>query len=148
MHARLSILMGGRAAEDVVLNEFSTGASDDLRKATGIARAMVTEYGMSEVVGPVHLVGERGSIFLGRDFGRTDDFSEETARAVDGEVKRILDAAYTLARTVLVDNRHILDNIAQVLLEKETLDGAAFEALVSSSNPVFPGGAASALSPA
>jgi cell division protease FtsH len=137
LRTRLAIFMGGRAAEELALDELSTGASNDLKQATRIARAMVTEYGMSEVLGPVSL-NEDSEVFLGRDFGRVQEFSEHTSRMVDTEVKRMLDEAYSIAHSVLKANFHILERLAQILLEKETVEGREFEEVVVNLNPVFP----------
>jgi cell division protease FtsH len=135
--SRLAVYMGGRVAEELALTEISTGASNDLKQATRIARAMVTEYGMSEVVGPLSL--EPGDeLFLGRDYGRVQEHSAATAQLVDEEVKRLLTDAQTKARELLSGNMHILDALATILLERETLDGAEFEETVLSLNPVWP----------
>ena len=137
LKTRLTIFMGGRAAEELSLEEFSTGASNDLAQATRIARAMITEYGMSEALGPVGLNGGN-EVFLGRDFGRKQDYSEATAAKVDSEIKRLCDTAYRQARTILSANMHILDHLAEVLLERETVDGIEFEEVVTGMNPVLP----------
>jgi len=134
---RLTIFMGGRAAEALTFDETSTGASNDLKQATRIARAMVTEYGMSEAVGPMS-VSEGGEVFLGRDLGRTRQVSEATAQLIDNEVKRLLREADALALSILRHNRHILEQVAQHLLEVETVEGAQFEEMVQSLNPVYP----------
>ncbi len=134
---RLAVFMGGRAAEVLAFDEISTGASNDLRQATRIARAMVTEYGMSEAVGPMSM-GDEGEPFLGRDLGRRSATSESTAQLVDQEVKRLLDEADGLARDILRQNMHILERLAELLLEKETVDGAEFEAVVQGLDPVYP----------
>jgi cell division protease FtsH len=137
LRTRIAIAMGGRAAEILAFDEISTGAAQDLRQATAIARAMVTEYGMSEAVGPM-AISEDQEVFLGRDFGRTRNVSEATARMVDGEVKRFLDDADQLARSILRQNLHILERLAQLLLDKETVEGVEFEQVVSGLNPVYP----------
>jgi cell division protease FtsH len=137
LKTRLTIFMGGRAAEKLALDEFSTGASNDLMQATRIARAMVTEYGMSEALGPITL-NEDNEVFLGRDFGRKQGFSEDTASKIDQEIKRLCDNAYSQATTILSANMHILDRLAEVLLECETVDSLEFEEVVSGMNPVIP----------
>jgi cell division protease FtsH len=137
LRARLAIFMGGRAAEELVLSEISTGASNDLKQATRIARAMVTEFGMSERLGPMSL-GDDGEVFLGRDFGRVQDHSEHTSRVIDDEVKRFLDEAYAIASGILKANLHILEHLAQRLLEKETVEGREFEEMVAGLNPIYP----------
>jgi ATP-dependent Zn proteases len=134
---RITFMMGGRAAEVLVFNEFTTGAANDLKQATRIARAMVTEYGMSETVGPMSIEGGN-EVFLGRDLGRSRPVSESTAQRVDGEVRRILDEADELARSILRQNIHILERLAQLLLDKETVEGEEFESVVQGLNPVYP----------
>ena len=98
---------------------------------------MVAEYGMSEELGPVSFA-EGGEVFLGRDLNRVRQFSQNTARLIDDEVRRMLEEAYRLANTVLRQNIHILHRMAQILLEKETVEGAEFEEVVSGLNPVYP----------
>lgn len=137
LRTRIAIAMGGRAAELLAFDEVSTGASNDLKQATRIARAMVTEYGMSEAVGPMSL-SEEAEVFLGRDFGKAQNVSEATARLVDGEIKRFLDEADQLARSILQQNKHILERLAEVLLDKETVEGNEFEDMVSGLEPVYP----------
>ena len=137
LKTKLAIFMGGRAAEELALDDYSTGAANDLMQATRIARAMVTQYGMSDVLGPTTL-NESAEVFLGRDFGRKQDYSESTAMKVDQEVKRLCDNAYAQARNILTANMHILHRLAEVLLESETVDGAEFEEVVSGMNPVLP----------
>jgi cell division protease FtsH len=132
---RLTVFMGGRVAEQLCLAEISTGASNDLKQATRIARAMVTEYGMSEAVGPMSLdPGEE--LFLGRDYGRVVEHSEATSRLVDEEVKRLLGDAQEAARRLLTRNMHILESLARALLERETVDGEEFEEIVRGQGPV------------
>ena len=137
MRTMMAVYMGGRAAEQLVLDEMTTGAKDDLRRATRLARAMVAEYGMSEEVGPVSF-SEDGEVFLGRDFARQKDFSQATARLIDDEVRKLLEQAHALALSVLEQNAHILHRLAQLLLEKETVEGDEFEEVVASLNPIYP----------
>jgi cell division protease FtsH len=134
---RLAVFMGGRAAEALTFNEISTGASNDLKQATRIARAMVTQYGMSSAVGPMS-IAEESEVFLGRDLGRTNNVSEATAQLVDGEVKRLLTEADALAASILNQNTHILERLAQLLLVEETVEGPQFEEVVQGLNPVYP----------
>ncbi len=138
--ARIAMAMGGRAAEDVVLGEISTGASDDIKQATRIARAMVCEYGMSIDLGPVNWEESQGEVFLGRDIAKKRNFSEDTAVAIDGEVKSLIVEGQRWAKQILLANIHILHRVAQMLLEKETVDGADFQRLVDAMNPVLPDG--------
>ena len=137
MRTMMAIFMGGRAAELLVLDEMTTGAKDDLRRATRLARAMVAEYGMSEALGPVSF-SDDGEVFLGRDFARQADYSPSTARMIDEEVRALLEQANSLALSVLEQNSHILHRLAQVLLEKETVEGDEFETVVASLNPIYP----------
>jgi cell division protease FtsH len=119
---QLAYAMGGRVAEEIVFHDPTTGASNDIEKATSIARKMVTEYGMSADVGAVKLGQSSGEMFLGRDMGHQRDYSERIAERVDAEVRLLVEAAHDEAWTVLNENRAILDRLAAELLEKETLD--------------------------
>ncbi len=119
---QLTYAMGGRVAEEIVFQDPTTGASNDIEKATSIARRMVTEYGMSADLGAVKLGQASGEVFLGRDMGHQRDYSEAVAQSVDTEVRALIDHAHTEAWTVLMNNRTILDRLATELLEKETLD--------------------------
>ena len=132
-------MMGGRAAEEIVFNQFTTGASNDLQQATARARAMVTQYGMSDLLGPRAFGSGSGSLFLGRDLYEQRDYSEQAAEEIDNEVKRILQTAYQRAKSVLLDNRDKLEQIAHVLMEQETLDKTGFEDLMAgkSSTPAL-----------
>ncbi len=127
MEENIVSLLGGRVAEALILNDISTGASNDIERATQIARSMVTKYGMSERVGTLSLGGDNNEVFLGRDFGHTKEFSEETAAVVDAEVKRIIDAGYSKAKQILTDHIDKLHNVAQILLEKEKIEADEFE---------------------
>jgi len=119
---QLTYAMGGRVAEEIVFHDPTTGASNDIEKATNIARKMVTEYGMSATVGSVKLGAASGEMFLGRDMGHQRDYSEQMAEHVDREVRALIDNAHTEAWKVLNSNRAVLDRLATELLEKETLD--------------------------
>ena len=119
---QLTYAMGGRVAEEIVFHDPSTGASNDIEKATSTARKMVTEYGMSANVGAVKLGQSQGEVFLGRDMGHQRDYSEEIAEKVDAEVRGLIEQAHDEAWLVLNDNRDILDKLAAELLEHETLD--------------------------
>ncbi|KQV07031.1 ATP-dependent zinc metalloprotease FtsH [Leifsonia sp. Root112D2] len=119
---QLAYAMGGRVAEEIVFHDPTTGASNDIEKATGIARKMVTEYGMSADVGAVKLGQSSGEMFLGRDMGHQRDYSEQIAERVDAEVRALIEKAHDEAWEVLNENRAILDRLAAELLEKETLD--------------------------
>jgi cell division protease FtsH len=119
---QLTYAMGGRVAEEIVFHDPTTGASNDIEKATSIARKMVTEYGMSATVGSVKLGSASGEMFLGRDMGHQRDYSEQMAEHVDREVRALIDNAHTEAWKVINSNRAVLDRLATELLEKETLD--------------------------
>lgn len=128
--ARLPVMMGGRVAEEIVFGDITTGAYDDLQKATELARNMVCHYGMSPKMGPMIFGKENGQVFLGRDIGEERNYSDETARMIDSEIKRILQEAYDKAKKILEDNRDKLEILAQKLLEKETLEGAEVRTLL------------------
>ena len=123
-------LLGGRAAEKLVFGDVTTGANNDLDRATEIARAMVCEFGMSDVLGPVTLGKRHGNPFLGRDIMEDRNYSEEVAKSIDSEVKRIVDGGFERADQLLVENRDKLTEIVRVLLEKETLEREEFEMLM------------------
>ena len=127
MEENIVSLLGGRVAEALILNDISTGASNDIERASQIARNMVTKYGMSERVGAIMFGGGQGEVFLGRDFAQTKDYSEETANIIDEEVKRIVDTAYNRARIILSEHVDKLHAVASVLLEKEKIEGAEFD---------------------
>jgi cell division protease FtsH len=127
MFENIISLLGGRVAEEVVLGDVSTGASNDIERATKIANAMVTKYGMSDRVGTISLGSENEEVFLGRDFGREKNYSEETASIIDEEVKKIIDKAYDMAKHILSQNRDKLDKVASILIEKEKIDGSEFD---------------------
>ena len=127
--AELAAILGGRAAEEVIFEEVTTGASDDLNKATKLARAMVTQYGMSKKLGPL-MFGEKDElVFLGKEIGEQRNYSEEIARQIDREVRRIVDSAHTRAISLIQENRAKLVEIAERLLKEETLDSKTFEAM-------------------
>ncbi|HAS32693.1 MAG TPA: cell division protein FtsH, partial [Microbacterium sp.] len=119
---QLTYAMGGRVAEEIVFHDPTTGASNDIEKATDIARKMVTEYGMTTDVGPVKLGQSSGEVFMGRDMGHGRDFSERVAERVDQQVRGLIEQAHNEAYQVINDNRDVLDKLALALLEKETLD--------------------------
>jgi len=120
--ANITYAMGGRAAEEIVFGHFSTGASNDLKQATEVARAMVCRYGMSDKLGPVNFDGEDGAVFLGRDFGSAPKHSAAKAEEIDSEISRLLRGQYDRARSLMLEKREVLDRIAAGLLERETLD--------------------------
>lgn len=121
--SQISMIMGGRAAEQLVFQQFTTGASDDLKKATELARKMVCQWGMNEKLGPVSYTENPGQVFLGRDLQRHKGFSNESSRMIDEEVLRILTECYDRASTILKENYQALEHLAQTLIEKETVGG-------------------------
>jgi len=127
---RVSTLLGGRVAEKLVLNDISTGAQNDLERATSIVRQMIMEYGMSETLGPITLGKKHDQVFLGRDLARDRDYSEEIAKAIDQEIRKTIDNCYQKAQDILEKERDKLEKLAQTLLEKETLDAEEIKALV------------------
>ena len=127
-------LLGGRVAEKLILDDISTGASNDIERATKIARAMVTKYGMSERVGTITLGQNQEEVFLGRDFAQSKEYSEETAGIIEEEVTNIIDFAYKKAETILRENIDKLHKVASVLLEKEKIDGEEFDTIFNEQN--------------
>ena len=130
IEGRLAILMGGRAAEELIFNELTTGAGNDIEQATQIARKMVCEWGMSDVLGPMTFGKKNEEIFLGREIQSHRDFSEVTARMIDEEVVRIVRKAQSTAEQVLNDNIDLLHNLAKALLEHETIDGVEVDTIM------------------
>ncbi len=126
--ATMRMMMGGRAAEEIIFNEFTSGASNDLKRATELAHAMVCQWGMSEL-GPISF-GSNTEVFLGRDFVKERDFSEETASAVDKSIHKLLEDAYTDAKRMLTEHQNILTAIAEELVEKETLDAEEIDDII------------------
>jgi cell division protease FtsH len=132
LQSQLSVLLGGRSAEEIAFNEISTGAQNDLQRATDIARAMVTEFGMSDSLGAVNYDGHRQPAFLDNPFGRErGNYAEETAVKIDAEVKRILTEAHETARKILRDHRGILDTLSERLLEKEVIESDELKAIMA-----------------
>ena len=132
MEEQIVSLLGGRVAESLILNDISTGASNDIERASQIARDMVTVYGMSERLGTIMFGGGQGEVFLGRDLAQTKNYSEETASIIDEEVKVIIDRAYNMARQILSANIDKLHIVAGILLEKEKIDGEEFDRVFNS----------------
>jgi cell division protease FtsH len=130
VEAMIAVKMGGRIAEELILNQLTTGAHDDLEKATELARKMVCEWGMSEKMGPLTFGRREEQVFLGRDIARHQDYSEDTAVQIDQEVKRIVEQNYTRARTILTEHRPLLERVAEALLEREVLDAEEVRMLI------------------
>jgi len=123
IESRIAVCMGGRIAEDIVFGEISTGAQNDIEQATEMARKMVCEWGMSEALGPLTYGKKEEQVFLGKEFNRHQDYSEDTALKIDAEIKRIVSEQYDRAHKTLVENKRFLEKIADALLEHEVLDG-------------------------
>jgi cell division protease FtsH len=124
-------LLGGRVAEQLVFNELTTGAHNDLDRATEIARAMVCEFGMSEALGPLTLGKRHGNPFLGRDIMEDRNYSEGIAMSIDKEIRKIIGTGFERASQILTENRSKMDEIVRVLLEKETIEREEFESLMA-----------------
>ncbi|MBR5931813.1 MAG: ATP-dependent zinc metalloprotease FtsH [Lachnospiraceae bacterium] len=130
MLQNIMVSFGGRIAEDLIFHDITTGASQDIKQASDIARAMVTKYGMSELLGPIdYSTSEGDEVFIGRDWGQVKAFSEETSALIDQEVKRIIDECYAQAKDLILSHQDVLENCAQLLLQKEKIDREEFEAL-------------------
>ncbi len=127
---RLAVLLGGRCAEELVFNEITTGASDDLQKASSYASKMVTEFGMSDKIGPLSLKQPEQEIFLGRDLSQQNGYSERTAQLIDEEVKRLVTEAHEKAHNLLLTHKKILDDLAKKLFDREVLDGEDIDAIL------------------
>jgi cell division protease FtsH len=123
-------MLGGRVAEELTIGDFTTGASDDIAKATATARDMVTQYGMSPRLGPIKLGQNDGQPFLGRDFGHQPDYSDEIAIEIDREIRALIDEAHDEALEILVHNRDVLEELANTLIEKETVEKEELSALL------------------
>ena len=135
MEEELIVLLGGRVAEKLIMDDISTGASNDIQRATDIARKMVTKYGMSEKIGPIDFSATQSEVFLGRDFANTNQLSEQTASLIDSEVKTLIHTAYERCEQILRDNMEILHRLANFLLDNETMDNAQLEALYKGEEP-------------
>ena len=135
MEEELIVLLGGRVAEKLIMDDISTGASNDIQRATDIARKMVTKYGMSDKIGPIDFSSTQSEVFLGRDFANTNQLSEQTASLIDSEVKDLIHKAYERCEQILRENMDILHRLAQFLLENETMDNAQLEAIYKGEEP-------------
>jgi len=134
LYNSLAILMGGRCAEEICLGEMTTGAGNDIERATEMARKMVCEWGMSEKMGPLSYGSKEEQVFLGRDFSNQKNFSDQTAKLIDQEVKTLVMGGYNRATELLKKNRDILENLAQALLERETLTGDEVKNIIDGKN--------------
>ena len=137
---QIAMTMGGRAAEEIVFNEITTGASNDIEKVTSTAKAMVMRFGMSEKLGPRVLGRNHDMPFLGREMGAEPDYSEEVAREIDDEIRRIIEEGHDLAKKVLMEHIDDLHRISQILINRETIDKEQFERLLAGEqeDAVFP----------
>ena len=129
MLQEIMVDLGGRIAEELIFDDITTGASQDIRQATAVARNMVTKYAMSEALGLVNYASDQDEVFIGRDLAHTKSHSEQVAGTIDAEIKRIVDECYGKAKTMILENKHILDACAELLLEKEKISREEFEGL-------------------
>jgi cell division protease FtsH len=132
---QISMLFGGRIAEEVFMNQMTTGASNDFERATHIARDMVTRYGMTDALGPMVYAENEGEVFLGRSVTKTTNMSEQTMQKVDSEVRRIIDQQYSLARKLIEENQDKMHAMAKALLEWETIDSEQIDDIMSGKEP-------------
>jgi cell division protease FtsH len=144
---RIAVLFGGRIAEEVFMNQMTTGASNDFERATQMARDMVTRYGMSDVLGPMVYAENEGEVFLGRSITKTTNMSEETMRKVDAEIRRIIDQQYALARKLIEENRDKVEAMAKALLELETIDAEQIDDIMAGRPPRPPKSSPSSSAP-
>ena len=128
---QIAILMGGRVAEEIIFQQKTTGAGNDIERATELARSMVTEWGMSEQFGPLNFAGTKGEVFLGRDFGNNDRHSEDTSQRIDAEIRRFVMEQYQRATEILTKNKSLLQQVADSLIEYETIDGNDIKQLMN-----------------
>ena len=126
----MAMTLGGRAAEEIVFNEVTTGASNDLEKVTATAKQMVMRFGMSEKLGPRVFGHDHDQPFLGREFSAEPDYSDEIAREIDDEIRRIVESAHVQARTILSTHKDSLERLSEILLKRETIEKEQFEALL------------------
>ena len=135
MLSQISMLFGGRIAEEVFMNQMTTGASNDFERATGLARDMVTRYGMTDALGPMVYAENEGEVFLGRSVTKTNNMSEATLQKVDTEVRRIIDQQYDIARKLIEDNKDKMHAMAKALLEWETIDVEQMDDIMAGREP-------------
>jgi len=136
--SQIAVALGGRVAEEIVLGDFTTGASGDIQQITRMARAMVTRYGMSPELGPIAFGEKEELIFLGREISEQRNYSDETSRKIDSEVKRLVDEGHERARLILNRDREVLNRMAEALIEHESLDGPALKAILDDVTPYVP----------
>lgn len=131
LEARLAYMMGGRVAEKIIFGQLTTGAGNDLERSTELARRMVCNWGMSDALGPVTFGKQEEQIFLGREFAQHKDFSEDTARVIDEEIRKIIEKAEDTATRILTKRRSALEKLAKGLLERETIDGSEIDEIIA-----------------
>ena len=146
----MAMTLGGRAAEEIVFGEITTGASNDIEKVTATAKAMVMRYGMSERLGPRVFGHDQSQPFLGREFSSQADYSDEIAREIDDEIRRVVESAHQRAKDILAEHRETLNTVSEILVRRETIEKAEFEALIDgqAEEDVFPEEVADAADPA
>jgi cell division protease FtsH len=137
---KIAGMLGGNVSEQLVFGDTTTGSSNDIEKATNLARAMVTQYGMSEKLGPLAFGKKEEMVFLGREISEQRNYSDEVAAKIDAEVREIIDTAYQRAKEALTSQRAVLDKLAALLVEKETIEAEEFESLFEGVLPPRPGG--------
>ncbi len=130
MEESLVVLLGGRAAEQIVLDDITTGASNDIERATGVARDMVMRYGFSEKLGPILYGSEDHEVFLGRDYGQAKNYSENVASEIDAEIREVIETAYERAKDIITEHRDLLELVTEALIKRETIDGPDFYKLM------------------
>jgi cell division protease FtsH len=129
MKQEIIVDLGGRAAEEIIFDDITTGASQDIKVATKTARSMITRYGFSDAIGMVNYDNDDDEVFIGRDLAHTRSYSENVANRIDDEVRAIIDDCYTEAKKILTENRRIMESCANLLMEKERISREEFEAL-------------------
>lgn len=130
LNIKIRTLLGGRVAEELIFESVTSGASNDLERATAIARKMVCEWGMSDKLGPLSYGEKEGEVFLGRDYGHVKNYSEATAFAIDEEIRRIVEENYTRTREILSEHKDALIEVSEALLERENMDGSEIRAMI------------------
>lgn len=137
MKEDIVVLLGGRVAEALVLGDISTGASNDIQRATKTATSMVTKYGMSERLGPICYGSDNEEVFIGRDMGHVKNYSEETASEIDEEVRRIITEGYQKTESILKEHMDKLHKVAQFLFVNEKMSGEEFQKIMEAEKPLF-----------
>ena len=125
----ITVALGGRVAEEIIFDDITTGASQDIKQATGIAKSMVTKFGMSEDIGLINYANEDDEVFIGRDLAHTRGYGEDVASKIDAEIKRIIDECHEEAKKIISAHKDVLDACVELLLEKEKITREEFEAL-------------------